>query len=474
MSEPPEEPRLRAEFRSLPDADLDHLSRNTMLLLRKARAFQAALIELYGDRNPVPVPIWRQARLNPRNNVVEQAAHVREALRVDADDVRQQPDADAALKLWRRAVEGGGVHVFKDTFKQREFSGFCLWHPEFPVILINNSTTKTRQVFSLVHELAHVLCDRSGISRFDDRGIEDLPPLDRAIERFCNAISAEILVPTADFEAAASEIDPENATDQQFSAVAGRFHVSRSVILRRFLDRGDVTLDRYLAKDREWADQQQKQDSKGGSYYTTQGAYVSEQFLREVVSRYSRRLRRAGGRPAGDCGPARLARGFPRFSKGHYAGVEQPQAQALPGLGYGRPGQCPAQLPSSFLSGLSASRSLSSAPNSSSSSSRSQTGTAVRIWTTGRPCADRTSTCLSFATISSGLCLFWGIPTPSVTKAIKRHGWRVPRGQSGMNVDPGLGRGRVRRPQLPQPHPLSPHRKLTQEDRKKTTTGWVI
>ncbi len=289
MPAPPDEPRPRAEFRSLPDADLSDLSRDTILLIRKARAFQAALIELYGDRSPVAAPIWRQVRLNPRAGVAQQAARVREALGVSLEEVMQRPDADAALKLWRRAIERGGVHVFKDTFKQRELSGFCLWHLEFPVILINNSTTKTRQVFSLVHELAHVLCDRSGISRFDSRGIEDLPPADRAIERFCNAVAAEILVPMADFEIAARGIDPEQASDDQFAALAGRYHVSRSVVLRRFVERGEVAMDRYLVKDREWADQQ-RDGGNGGNYYATQGAYLSEQFLREVVSRYSRRL----------------------------------------------------------------------------------------------------------------------------------------------------------------------------------------
>jgi Zn-dependent peptidase ImmA (M78 family)/DNA-binding transcriptional regulator YiaG len=289
MPTPPDEPRPRAEFRSLPDADLSHLSRDTTLLIRKARAFQVALIELYGDRNPVAAPIWRQARLNPRAAVVQQAARVREVLGISLDDVRQRPDADTALKLWRRAIERGGVHVFKDTFKQRELSGFCLWHPELPLILINNSTTKTRQVFSLIHELVHVLCDRSGISRFDSRGIEELPPADRAVERFCNAVAAEILVPMADFEVAARGIDPGRASDEQFAALAGRYHVSRSVVLRRFVERGEVAVDRYLAKDREWADQQ-RDGGNGGNYYATQGAYLSEQFLREVVSRYSRRL----------------------------------------------------------------------------------------------------------------------------------------------------------------------------------------
>jgi Zn-dependent peptidase ImmA (M78 family)/transcriptional regulator with XRE-family HTH domain len=290
MPAPPDEPRARAEFRSLPDADLAHLARETTLLIRKARAFQSALIELYGDRNPVAQPIWRQVRVDPRGDVVQQAARIRQALGVSLEDVRQQSDDDSALKLWRRAIERAGLHVFKESFKQREFSGFCLWHSEFPVILINNSTTKTRQVFSLLHELAHVLCDRSGISRFDDRGIDELPPPDRAIERFCNALAGEILVPMADFAAVAAALAPDRASDEQFAALAARYRVSRSVILRRFVERGAATMDFYLAKDREWAEQRQEGGGDGGSYYNTQGAYLSEQFLREVVSRYSRRL----------------------------------------------------------------------------------------------------------------------------------------------------------------------------------------
>lgn len=290
MPAPPEEPRARAEFRSLPDADLAHLTRETTLLIRKARAFQSALIELHGDQNPAAQPIWREVTVNPRGDIAQQAARIRQALGVGLEDVRRQPDDHSALRFWRRAIERAGVYVFKESFKQREFSGFCLWHPRFPIILINNSTTKTRQVFSLLHELAHVLCDRSGISRFDDRGIDELPAPDRAIERFCNALAGEILVPMADFVAVAGAIAPDQASDEQFAMLAARYRVSRSVILRRYVERGAATVDFYLAKDREWSEQRHGGGGTGGSYYNTQGAYLSEQFLREVVSRYSRRL----------------------------------------------------------------------------------------------------------------------------------------------------------------------------------------
>jgi Zn-dependent peptidase ImmA (M78 family)/DNA-binding XRE family transcriptional regulator len=288
---PPDEPKPRTEFRSLPDADLNLLERQTVLLIRKGRAFQAALDELYQGRNPVEHPIFREVRLTIEHPVTAQAEQVRASLDISLDDVRAEPDDDSALKLWRRAIEKRGIFVFKDNFKQEAISGFCLRHDEFPVIIINNSTTKTRQIFSLMHELAHLLFDRSGISRFDNAGLDELPPQDRAIERFCNSIAAEILVPAADFTAAVREWghDPTGASDEAFAALASRYHVSRSVILRLFLDQGRITQAFYLQKDQEWS-AQHKKSGGGGDYYNTQGAYLSERFLHEVVSRYARRL----------------------------------------------------------------------------------------------------------------------------------------------------------------------------------------
>jgi len=287
---PPDEPKVRTEFRSLPDADLSALHRHTFLLIRKGYAFQASLDELYRGRNPTDRPLWREITLTTGQSISAQAERARGLLGVSLNQVRAEPDDDSALKLWRRAIEAHGIFVFKDSFKQQDISGFCLRHAEFPVILINNSTTKTRQTFSLLHELAHLLFNRNGISRFDDAGIEELSPQDRTIEVFCNSIAAEILVPARDFAVAVRElnVDPRQASDEEFAILARRYHVSRSVILRRFLDQGRVTKAFYLEKDREWSNQRAA-GGGGGDYYNTHGAYLSERSLRDVVASYSQR-----------------------------------------------------------------------------------------------------------------------------------------------------------------------------------------
>lgn len=291
LPDAPAEPKPRTEFRSLPDADLTSLQRHTVLLIRKGHSFQESLKELYQGTNPVEQPIFREVRLTTERPVAEQAIQIRMALGVSPNQVRAEPDDDSALKLWRSAIEARGIFVFKDSFKQREISGFCLTDDEFPIILINNSTTKTRQTFSLVHELAHLLFKRNGISRFDDTRINGLPPQERTIEQFCNAIAAEVLVPPDDFTRAVRQWghNPMEASDDDFADLARLFHVSRAVVLRRFLELGRVTREFYREKEDEWNNQIEK-GGDGGNYYNTQGAYLSERFLNDVVSNYSRRL----------------------------------------------------------------------------------------------------------------------------------------------------------------------------------------
>ena len=290
---PPDEPKPEAEFRALPEADLRRLSRETVFLIRRARAYQASLVELFAGRSPVADPLWRRVILDASKPVAPQAGAVRAALGMPepGSDEWGAADGDEALKRWRRGIEANGVFVFKDTFKQKEISGFCLEHPELPVVMINNSTAKTRQIFSLLHELAHILMGRRAISTFDDAPLERLPPAEQRIERFCNRIAAEILVPAQDFAVQVAGLPPnvEALPSDQFAALAERYRVSREVILRRFRDADRVSQAFYEERKREWDNQKTKKAGPGGSFYLTKGAYLSERLMSEVFARYGRR-----------------------------------------------------------------------------------------------------------------------------------------------------------------------------------------
>jgi len=285
---PPEETPPTREFRSLPGTDLETLHRDTYLHIRKAHAYQLALLELFDSRNPAERTICKDVSLSPTKSYVQQADQVRDYLGITLDRQMTWKTDEEALKAWRVAIERCGVFVFKAAFKQKEISGFCLADNEIPLIYLNNSTSKTRQTFSLLHELAHLLLGMNGIAKFDASYIDRLPDREKAIERFCNAIAAEILIPSRDFAQQAARVptDEEKASEEQFAELAKRYGVSREAILRRFLDMGRVSQRFYETKAKYWA--AQKTEAGGGNWYLNQGAYISERFAREIVSRHYR------------------------------------------------------------------------------------------------------------------------------------------------------------------------------------------
>lgn len=283
---PPEEASPEREFRTLPMDDLLALSVDTHLHIRRAHAFQLALRELFGSHNPNEYCIWKGLSLSRSRSIVGQAASIRNHLGISLEEQILWKDDDHALKQWRKAIENKGVFIFKNSFSQQDISGFCLVDNQFPVVFLNNSTTKTRQTFSLFHELAHLLLNINGLSKFDQDYVERLPDEEKQIERFCNSIAAEVLIPLSDFQEQAKgfPVDVKSASDQQFSELAGRYGVSREAVLRRFLDLGRVTSAFYEQKAREWMAQRKK--GSGGNWYATRNVYLSDRFAKEVVSRH--------------------------------------------------------------------------------------------------------------------------------------------------------------------------------------------
>ncbi|AIO45892.1 MULTISPECIES: XRE family transcriptional regulator [Burkholderia] len=285
---PPEEKVPQREFRTLPETDMRSLARDTYLQIRQAHAFQLSLKEVFNGRNPADKLIWKSLALSLSEPVSAQADKVRRLLGITLDEQTSWRNDDLALKQWRKAIEDAGVFVFKSSFKQREISGFCLMDEAFPIIYLNNSTTKTRQIFSLLHELAHLLLSMNGLSKLDSGYIDALPKAEREIERFCNAIAAEVLIPPSAFDrlVAGHPSDVESAPDEMFAELASYFGVSREAVLRRLLDQGRVSQAFYKRKATIWSAQQR--EAKGGSYYANQGAYLSDRFAREVVGRHYR------------------------------------------------------------------------------------------------------------------------------------------------------------------------------------------
>jgi Zn-dependent peptidase ImmA (M78 family) len=281
--EPPELPPIRESFRTLPDAEFDQIPRQVRFLLRKAKALQLNLTELTQGHNPARRFITRDLQFSDDIAIGVMATHVREYLGITLAEQHAWPDDETALKAWRKALQDVGIFVFKDAFRVEGYSGFSLYDEEFPIIYANNSSTKTRQIFTLFHELAHLLFHTSGIDTLEDRYIPKLPEHQRRIEILCNRFAAEFLVPEAAFNEAMLRREHSERTAE---LLAAQFNVSREVIYRRFLDRRWIDQAEYARAVREWDGQRQSGGSSGGDFYWTKIAYLGRDYMELVFKQF--------------------------------------------------------------------------------------------------------------------------------------------------------------------------------------------
>jgi Zn-dependent peptidase ImmA (M78 family) len=279
---PPQLPPIRESFRTLPDAEFNKILRRVGFLLRKAKALQMNLAELSQGRNPAARLITRDLAFEDGVSLEIMATRVREYLGVTLADQYAWADDDKALKAWRKSFLDTGIFVFKDPFRVDDYSGFSLYDDVFPIIYVNNSSTKTRQMFTLFHELAHLLFHTSGIDTLEDRYIPTLPARQRRIEVLCNRFATEFLVPDRAFAKAVAGHGPSERTAE---LMAARFHVSREVIYRKFLARHWIDQAEYTRAAQQWASQRQPVGGSGDFYWNTI-SYLGRDYISLAFNQY--------------------------------------------------------------------------------------------------------------------------------------------------------------------------------------------
>lgn len=292
LPDPPGEGTPTAEFRRLPESALEDLWPDTWLAVRQARARQWDLEELSPFADILDRQIVRA--LSPGvtpDGVDELAGAARRYLGVDIDEQLGWASADDALDNWRDAVQSAGIWVFKRSFKQRDVAGFCLSDSRHPVVYLNNGQPKSRQIFTLFHELAHLLFDFNHLERFDvDHYRDSLRGYDRGVEIACNRFAGEFLVPFGHFQQTVAVDVSSGVNDDLLAYLAGKYRVSREVVLRKCLDHKLVDQRFYNEKTEEWKRLYGdiSKGSGGGNYYATQVTYLGGKYTALAFRGYYR------------------------------------------------------------------------------------------------------------------------------------------------------------------------------------------
>lgn len=284
--QPPEVPPLEKSFRTLTAEDFAIIPRRVRFFLRQGQAMQLNLAELNDGKNPSQRLITRDLNVTPDTSLDKIAAEVRAYLGVSIDDQAAWKNVEEALEKWREVfATKAGIYAFKDAFRAPSYFGFCLYDDEFPVIYINNSSSKSRQIFTLFHELGHLLFHTSGVDLLDDSFLKHMGDAEQRIEIICNGLAARVLVPDDVLDKMLKGVKIGRLAASQ---LANHFNVSREVIYRKFLDRGLIEADEYVAAAKEWASQMKKPEGEEstGNYYNSQRAYLGQRYVDLAFTRY--------------------------------------------------------------------------------------------------------------------------------------------------------------------------------------------
>jgi Zn-dependent peptidase ImmA (M78 family)/transcriptional regulator with XRE-family HTH domain len=119
-----------------------------------------------------------------------------------------------------------------------EFRGFAIPDTFAPLVYLNGNDSIAARIFTIIHELAHIWIARGGISNAN--GVDEDSTL--SLERYCNKVAAEALVPLAEFNPAWTAV----ARSDRFNALATKFRVSTMVIIRRAYELGKIGRDEYF------------------------------------------------------------------------------------------------------------------------------------------------------------------------------------------------------------------------------------
>lgn len=283
FSDYPPEDNLKADFRTTSPNTLKNLSPNIMITIKKIKALQYNLSKLFNNKNPIGYTFINNLKEIDNNNMEFIAEKLRNILNITIDKQKEFKTSEIALKEWRNSVEKNGIFIRKTALKNYDISGFCLYDKAFPIIVINNSQPFNRQIFTIFHEMAHLIFKISGLDELEEN-FSEISKNNRNIEILCNSFASTFLLPKNDI----LKYSGYNINDKNISNIANEFSVSREVVIKRCLDFNLIdknTYKEYLEKYTKEYHRNIKR-KKGGNYLNTKFSYLGENYIKLIFEEY--------------------------------------------------------------------------------------------------------------------------------------------------------------------------------------------
>lgn len=209
-------------------------------LIRDIKARQSTIRDTLIDEEEAK-PLSYIGSVSTDQGVTRVAQKISELLDLDLQHYRAQPNNESAFTFVRERAERAGILVLlkgnlgshHTDISVEVFRGFALADSVAPFVVINDRDAKSAWSFTLLHEVAHLLLGATGVSG----AFAELQ-----IEKFCNDVASQCLLPETDFINFALPSDQFDKVIEAISNYARAMNISNTQIAYRLYKRGDIDI----------------------------------------------------------------------------------------------------------------------------------------------------------------------------------------------------------------------------------------
>ncbi len=191
-------PEIPKDFQPLQDyrkAGAKNLSTSSIFIIREIQQKQSWIKEVNEENKEEKLSFVGKFSIADKAEIV--ANDILATLKIDP--LRYK--TENPIREWIEKTEANGIFISRTSFihsklklDSEEIQGFAIADPYAPFIFINSDDWNSAQLFTLVHELAHIWIAETGLSNEIEA---DLKSKDKfhPVELFCNDVAANALMP---------------------------------------------------------------------------------------------------------------------------------------------------------------------------------------------------------------------------------------------------------------------------------------
>lgn len=274
------------EYRKLDNKEYQFKTPNLILGLRSAVQKRDNFLNLI-DELHYPKISFSNFKFNSKD-AVDLSNHIRNILNVDLEEQkswlykngRKDTNHYNFINHWKDKIANNlGILIFEiPRISLDEMRALCIYYDMYPIIILNSADSPNARIFSLIHELTHLILGESAICDAEENN---------AKEWLCNSVAAEFLIPKKDLlNNSIVRLNNGKWTDKELSDLSNEYGVSKQALLLRLVHLNMASNKSYEEMCKQWDYYSVNKRYGGGSPVLNQLKYNGKLYSSILFSAY--------------------------------------------------------------------------------------------------------------------------------------------------------------------------------------------